>query len=728
MNGMTIFLKRRRRAILWTVGLFFFVTLEAQSIERSTVEEAANLASAILQRHPNMMDENARIHLDRLNRSLREALAFERRSQSDEDRRDALSQTPGLLEDLRATLDAAMPQTRFLIDETQAVLQTDARVELPGDQGAILLRIDAQGEGTRFISLEMDSETYPEHRRVGVEIASTGTTWALLEIERAPKAQMTLMLDLTRPDAPSVPALLTVATPEPARLLLTALCDENDEPTPAMIRLTWKTNGRDRMPSNAVAIEPLMDRQGQPRSRRDARLPGDWGGPYWCIPESFDMEIPPGEWEIIIRRGVEHIPIRETFTVDSGQLVEKVYRIERWVDMPRRGWYSGDEHVHARMASDADAAILMAWARAEDIHVSNVVLMGDVHRTWFQQRGWGPEFRVQMNNHALSPGQEDPRTHQELGHTIHMNTTGMIRDVDRYFLYDWTFERARSQGGLSGFCHVLFNMFEVHRGMALFVPFEFVDFIEIMQFNQMGTDLYYQFLNLGFPLTVAAGSDVPWGGTVGEVRMYAHLGDAPFNVDAWFEAVRAGRVFVTNGPMLDLRVNDAMPGDTLTLEPNAPVLISASALGHPERFLPTALEIVANGEVIHRIENENRDAELRVEMEWDADYGAWIAIRAFGDDGSQAHTTPVYATRPGFRFWKIDEAEQLIERRMASLNDIVEMAARYRVDLENDPTNLTKRLFVAQAPELLERVEMAQHYYAELKERVDRERELRASD
>ena len=78
-----------------------------------------------------------------------------------------------------------------------------------------------------------------------------------------------------------------------------------------------------------------------------------------------------------------------------------------------------------------------------------------------------------------------------------------------------------------------------------------MDFAETLQFNVLGTSVYYAFWNLGCKLT-AAGSDVPWGGTIGDVRVYSYVGKQPFAADAWFEGVRRGHTFVTNGPMIEL--------------------------------------------------------------------------------------------------------------------------------------------------------------------------------
>ena len=46
---------------------------------------------------------------------------------------------------------------------------------------------------------------------------------------------------------------------------------------------------------------------------------------------------------------------------------------------------------------------------------------------------------------------------------------------------------------------------------------------------------------------------------VGYDRVYVHL-DEEFSYDQWFEGLRAGRVMVTNGPLIRPNVEGEMPG------------------------------------------------------------------------------------------------------------------------------------------------------------------------
>ena len=86
-----------------------------------------------------------------------------------------------------------------------------------------------------------------------------------------------------------------------------------------------------------------------------------------------------------------------------------------------------------------------------------------------------------------------------------------------------------------------------------------IDFIEVLQFGMVNRLDYAEYLNLGFRLTAAAGSDIPWGSTLGEVRTYVHTGDK-FDVDDWFRAFKAGHTFVSNGPALEFTVDGELPG------------------------------------------------------------------------------------------------------------------------------------------------------------------------
>ena len=535
-------------------------------------------------------------------------------------------------------------------------------------------------------------------------------------------------MEIDREGKDSLQFLFDVTTPESGRLQVAVHSADTHEPAPAMVRLVWKTNGEDRKPSTAVELAQLFDDQGRADARRRPNLPGPLGEYFWCVAKPFSMTLPPGEYEISVSRGVEHVPVYDRFEVKSGELVEKEYEPQRWVDMRKLGWYSGDDHVHGQILSDEDAEKLMTWVQAEDIHLANIVKMGDMYRTWFEQRGFGPEYRVTEGDFVLSPGQECPRTHDEIGHTISMNTREMVRDTDKYFLYDWVAENVHAQGGLWGYAHINSGIFHVHRDMTMNIPQGNVDFAEVLQFQHLGTELYYDFLNTGFKLTASAGSDVPWGGNVGEVRVYAHVGEQEFSPDVWFEAMKRGRTFVTSGPMIELLVEDALPGDEIVIEEEQKLRVKARAWGHPDRLVPTKLEVVLHGEVVQSAESTDlKNAELTLDFEQPTGDGFWIAARTTANDGTSAHTTPVYVVKNGLRFWKYDAVESLIAKRRKSLEEVEGLVTDAKEKIASGKVGGDRRYqqLVTQGPALLERVAEASEFYDELEKTAKAERKIR---
>jgi len=132
------------------------------------------------------------------------------------------------------------------------------------------------------------------------------------------------------------------------------------------------------------------------------------------------------------------------------------------------------------------------------------------------------------------PGQECPREPSRIGHTLSMNTKSMIRDTDKYYLYDLVADAVTLRAACGVYAHVNSGIFYVHRDMRHEHPKGKVDFVELLQFNRMDPRIYYEFLRPRYKVTASCGSDVPWGGSVGEVRAYAYLGDQRFSADTWF--------------------------------------------------------------------------------------------------------------------------------------------------------------------------------------------------
>lgn len=587
-------------------------------------------------------------------------------------------------EQILCQLLAEVPQVQWFRFGPKGTLP-DPHSIIPFDAQAGFILIGAQtgNEVRRFEIQEfgMHQERYDGHYEIPVD--PDGITYILQKISQPPpgKSSTHIAFRMTDQTNPFYWHALTLDVPQTGQLQM-RIVDEAGNPVPAMARLTALPSGRLWSPASAFDFHPMLNEvTGSsidalpglniygPDGGFEVRMPGEFAGHYWVVSGPFEMDLPAGRWKITVFRGIETVPVSETFEIRSNHWTRKTIQLSRWTEMASRGWYSGDDHVHSRLRSSEDGEKLMAFTRAMDIRVANILEMGDPQRTYYIQRGFGKDFRMEKEGHFLVPGQEDPRS--ILGHNIGLNLKHLARDLDRYLLLDWVAHNIHQQGGLFGQTHVGQNSCLVHRGMALMAPWELYDFYSIMQ-GSLGTELYYDFLDLGYKLTASAGSDMPYGGTLGNVRLYAFIGEEEaFTPDAWFDALKKGRTFVTNGPMLEFSINDALPGDELVIEDPESLTVEATARGLPGHSAPVRLEIVKLSEVIRSATSEGTsEGQLSISTSISIEESCWIAARAYGEDGSAAHTTPIYISKPGERHWNPDRARGIIERQLSILDEI----------------------------------------------------------
>jgi len=361
--------------------------------------------------------------------------------------------------------------------------------------------------------------------------------------------------------------------------------------------------------------------------------------------------LPRGDVVVDVARGFEYEPLRQTVRIEPGQR-DLTLRIGRVADMAAEGWWSGDSHVHFLSTPGAQLE-----QRGEDLRVVNLL-----------QAQWGALFTntedfsgrpnvVDGGGYVTYVGQEN-RQHV-LGHTL---LWGLREPVMPWSsdgpdeaelggaldttLSDWA-DRTHAQGGTVVAAH-----FPNPNGEpAVLVATGRADAVEMLAHTGDAMLEYYRYLNSGYRLPLVGGTDkmssaVP----VGLYRTYARL-DEEFSYAAWCRAVRAGRTFLSGGPLVTLSVDGHEPGDTVQLSGPGTVSVRATVRSI---FPLRSLEIVRNGEVVARAAaNGGRQAEISEELRLDGH--SWVACRAIGADchldewGRRvfAHTSPVYVACGG---------------------------------------------------------------------------------
>jgi len=356
------------------------------------------------------------------------------------------------------------------------------------------------------------------------------------------------------------------------------------------------------------------------------------------------IELPKGRYVAYLGKGLEYVPIKHTFEVTGEGTVSLDLKLERYIDMPAKGWWSGDAHVHAdRDESHKNRELLLA-AQAEDIHISSILLMGDQENLHFPQYAQGKAGTKQKGEYWLVPGQEEPRT-SELGHTIILNTERLYRDVNSYYRYDRLFKDARRDHALTGIAHFFNDKFMSRNAGALLLAEQLVDFVEILDDSGMfKPEHYYAALNMGARLSLTAGSDYPWGAHIGDNRTYAQLTPGEtLTPTKWYDAVKQGRTFVTQGPLLEFQVNGQQIGSDLHLQKGDAVQIHVKAEGYPGVGSPKKLWLVSQGKTLHELETEKRDAGvLEFSLTTTAEKSQWLAVASEAYNGAVAHSSPIY--------------------------------------------------------------------------------------
>jgi hypothetical protein len=445
---------------------------------------------------------------------------------------------------------------------------------------------------------------------------------------------------------------------------------------------------------------------------------------------TYSTSLAAGTYELVLTRGPEFKAHKSTFEVKPGATSKVTVSMERYADMPSKGWYSGDVHIHVTRDEVADRSI-WGFVAAEDVHVGNLLEMGNIRSVYFKQPSvWGKVSRFERDGHFIVSGLEAPRTRQ-FGHTIHLNLDKPVHlKPEDYFLYHRVFEDVAAQGGLSGFAHMGWNppgeggaaTGKMNRGMVLLAPFGLVDFIEVMQSGKLTDDGWYRLLNLGYRVTPAAGTDWPYTDFPGTVRNFVKV-VGPLNLDKWYESFNAGRTFVTNGPLLNFSVNGKGMGEEVRIKRGDTVKIAADAILNPDFDSLDRLELVVLGDVKETRSAQGRDrVELKSELKLER--SAWIAVRAYGNrqeprNTTIAHSAPVYVVVDDEPTWKRDDVPAIVaelrERLQRILTDPIDVPILYDEPWE---TRLTlSDQWILQQPLLRPRVGAADKLYQKLLDR-----------
>jgi hypothetical protein len=371
----------------------------------------------------------------------------------------------------------------------------------------------------------------------------------------------------------------------------------------------------------------------------------------------YNAKIPGGQYQLVLYKGPEYHIIDKTITIEPGKTNELTVDMKRWRDLSSEGWYSGDLHLHVDRFEKKDNQLLAQILKAEDLNAGvDLQLMYDV--VFIMHQLYGEEGRHQEGDHLVVPGQETPRGSQ-WGHFNAIDVSKFFPPKN-YLAPHEILPTFKEDGAVVGMNHVMLDLFGAGNGLAMNMPIDGFDYLEVLQQSVLGTEQLYNWLNLGYKVAPSAGTDFPVMGHIGQERTFVNV-DGPLSREKWKESIRAGKVFVSNAPVLTLSVNGKGMGDELHVKPGEKIKITATASINPDFDTLDRLELVAHGKVIKSVNSSDDQTELKLDVTLETNHGLWLAVRAYGKKSAKAHSGIVYVLTEGRDgFWNYERAKELV--------------------------------------------------------------------
>jgi Tol biopolymer transport system component len=397
---------------------------------------------------------------------------------------------------------------------------------------------------------------------------------------------------------------------------------------------------------------------------------------YFHCASRCTVEVPEGDTAIWVQRGFKYSPWRKMVKLAPREAQTVSVRLQP-NDLPASfgKWRSADLHVHMNYGGNYrnTPENLARQARAEDLDVIYNLVVNKEERVpdigyfrpgvdpasgegvtiiqsqEFHTSYWGHLGLLGLRDHFLTP---DFSAYQHTALASPWPDNGAVADL------------AHAQGALVGYVHPLDTIIDPPNEKALTyeLPADVangkVDYIEIVGFadHKSTAAVWYKLLNLGFRLPTGAGTDAMANyaslrGPVGMNRVFLDTG-GDMSPAALLAALKAGRTFASNGPLLGLEVDEVHPGATIRRSA-AGTLHYRIALRSPVAV--DHLEIVQNGKVAKAFELKGGHRNLDAEGDLQADTSGWLLLRAWNEGADPevldlypyATTSPIYVELPG---------------------------------------------------------------------------------
>jgi hypothetical protein len=368
---------------------------------------------------------------------------------------------------------------------------------------------------------------------------------------------------------------------------------------------------------------------------------------YFHCPGECALAVPRGKLTVTAHAGFARHPVERTLEVGADDAALEIRFEDNALPAEFGDWLSLDQHVHMNYGGHYRNTVetLAQAAAAEDLDVLyNLVVNKEQRVNDIAEFRPGPQ---QFGEVTIFQSQEF--------HTSYWGHMGLLHLADHVLTPDFSAYRhtalaspwphngrvaelAHAQGALVGYVHPFDWPIDpaTEKALSNALPADVahgnVDYLEVVAFSDhfATAGVWHRLLNLGYRLPAGAGTDAMANyaslrGPVGLNRVFLNQSDR--SVEALKKGMREGRGFVSNGPLIALRLDEHAPGDVLALD--APgeaqyrvVLRSAVPL--------QTVELLVNGKVaasFRPARDGNGDWSGRVKLT----SSGWVLARAYGE-------------------------------------------------------------------------------------------------
>ena len=389
----------------------------------------------------------------------------------------------------------------------------------------------------------------------------------------------------------------------------------------------------------------------------------------------FVLEVPEGELLLEAMRGFEHYPTAKRVDIRAKETALVTLELEPMADLETDGWYSGSNHVHMNYGGDLHNTPenLLFMADAENLNWIGELIANKDNRILDYQFFTGKPHPASDQRFLLTFNQEyRPPFYGHVSfvnltkHLLSPFTTGYQGTAIESLYPSNTdmFRLAKQQGAVTAYVHPypgngdpLEGDLGGAKGFPVDAALGTVDYLEQSYASWATYRVWHHVLNNGFRIPLVGGEDsitnLAKSRIIGQFRVYCQVGSR-LSWKGWLESLVNGRSFTTNGPLLEVSVDNHGPGEEIRLSPGGG---SVRVKGSLRSIVPIErVELVINGQARPLGSPQNHSdprgagTYFTFDREIEIRHSSWLTLQAYtsasihpiDDTFVQATTNPVW--------------------------------------------------------------------------------------